>query len=227
MNRLFSAPTPIFKAAGANGVDRIWNDINQMNWRIGQAFVLEGEDSYELVGLPAESYDSLLKEMIMLLQFASATSSLPVHFLGHPELMSNRAVAKEDFKPGVIHAGKAQMRQTGMMDELATKVLPTLGRMHGQDYNPNNIEHRFPAPAADVEGLIMAWLPATIAGKISHETFLTKCGIPDPQGEIKRILQEMERQPAPQGFDDDQAAAARIREIAERAEAEAAQGEAA
>jgi|TARA_Y100000310_G_scaffold63233_2_gene58553 hypothetical protein len=223
INKLFASPTPVFKASGEDGIDRIWNEIKAINWKLGKAIILLSEDELDLLTLDPAAIETLLKEIIMRLQMISGATSIPVHFLGHPELMSNRAVAKEDMKPAVIHAGKAHKRWGGAFDELAGKVLPVFGKLHGQEYDASNIEHHFPAPASDVEGVIAAWLPARIAKQISHGTFLSKIGIDDPDQEIQKLTEELEASGVPGDDDEAQVAEQRVLEITERARQEAAQ----
>ena len=217
INNLFASPTPLFKAGGEDGIDRIWDTIKATNWRIGKAFILMADDSFELVTLDPAAVDSLLKEIVMLLQLISAASSVPVHFLGHPDLMSNRAVAQEDMKPSVIFAGKAQKRFVGTLNELAEKVLPMLSQVHGTQYDARNITHSFPHPASDVEGTLAAWLPARLAKQISHETFLNKVGIDDADGEMQKLLDEIAAQGVPEDDLEAQAAEGRVLEVIQRA----------
>jgi len=225
INHLFASPTPVFKAAGEDGIDRIWNEIKSINWQLGKAIILLVDDSLELLTLDPKAIETLLKEIIMRLQMVSGATSVPVHFLGHPELMSNRAVAKEDFKPSIIHAAKAQKRWAAGFDELAEKVMPILSDLHGQDYNAKNIEHSFPAPASDVEGVVAAWLPARLAGQISHHTWLTKVGIDDPDAEMQKILDEEAAKGPPEGDAEEEETEGRLNEIEERARREAEEEE--
>ena len=221
INKLFASPTPVFTAKNEQGVDRIWAEIKAINWKIGKALVLAEGDKYELIGPESSSIENLLKEVEMRLKLVSGGTSVPVHFLGYPDLMSNRAVAGLDMKPSVVFAGKGQKRFAGGFDELATKVLPTLEQMHGKVYDPDNITHTFPAPAGDVEGLVAAWLPARLAKQISHETFLLKVGIDDPDEELDMIATELEAEGAPE--EDDEAAVTkdRVLTITQRAREQA------
>jgi hypothetical protein len=137
--------------------------------------------------------------------------------LGHPELMSNRAVATEDMKATVIFAGKAQKRYAGALDELAEKVLPILSDLHGAKYEFKNITHTFPHPAHDIEGTLAAWLPARLSKQISHETFLNKVGIDDADGEMLKLMDEMSREGAPDEGDDGVETESRVLSVIERA----------
>lgn len=202
INHLFASPTPVFTGKDEDAMRRIADDIAAINWKIGKAFTLTQGDQFQLVTIPSTTPDPLKTEIVINVQFVSATTSVPVHFLGFPDLMSNTAVAREDFTPALVAAIKSQSRWMGGLEELAYKVLPIYGRLHGRTYDPEAVDVIFPPPHKGViKELVTAWLPVRLAKQITHRTFLLKIGIDDPEDEIGRLVEEM----AQGGIDEEEA----------------------
>lgn len=192
INNLFARPTPVFTAKTAQDKERIKADLATLNWKIGQAFVLVDGDKFEFVTMPASTLDSLKMEIVMLIQMVSGATSVPVHFLGFPELMSNRSVADADFMPSIVQAAKAQRMWAGGLEELIPYVLAIYGKMHGRTYNPDLLVVTFPSPRmGDMKVLVETWLPVRLSKEITAQTFLTKIGVEDPDGEIEALAQEV------------------------------------
>jgi|19_taG_2_1085344.scaffolds.fasta_scaffold07864_2 hypothetical protein len=196
VNRIHSSPTPIFKAKDVEGLKRIKAAINGMNWKIGMAFVMLAEDSYELVGLSGGELESLKEEIVKLAQFVSGATNTPVNFMGFPDLMSNRSVADSEMEPAIASTGKTQKQWIGFFEEVKSKIFAMLNVEHGREvetfYDPANVDVKFPAVSQGSEGeTITAWLPAVLSNKVSLSTFHTKVGL-DPDDELKAIEQEGE-----------------------------------
>ena len=199
INRIFSSPTPLFKAKDVEGIKRIKAAILGMNWKIGKAFVMLSDDSFELVGLPPGSLDGLEKEITRLAQIISGATNVPVHYLGYPELMSNRSVADADFEPSLKTTEKAHGQLGEFFQDVKEKVFAIGSYIHGTEYDPDMVETRFPAVRkGNIEEALTVWLPAAVAkaadGRplVSRRTFHTKVGIEDPQEEERQIDLEME-----------------------------------
>lgn len=92
-NHLFSRVTPFFKTSSEKATTAILSKIKAMGWKLGQA--LAGEADFSLVVPPIGAMESLKAEMAQLAKAISATSGIPVHWLGHVDMMSNRATAEE------------------------------------------------------------------------------------------------------------------------------------
>lgn len=194
INRIFTSPTPIFKAKDTEGLKRIKAAINGMNWKIGMAFAMLAEDDFSLVGMDSGTVDSLEKEIVKLAQFISGATNVPVHYLGFPELMSNRSVADSDMEPALQATVKTHKQWIGFFEEMKVKVFGMLNVMHGRlasnAYDPDDVEVQFPMArkGSEIESL-NAWLPAVIAKKVSLQTFHTKVGL-DPDDEEVALSKE-------------------------------------
>jgi len=224
INHLHAAPTPKFTAKNEQAKTRIENDIAGKNWKLGKAIVLVDGDDLDYVTIPAETPKPLVDEITLNVKFVSGTTSVPVHFLGFPDLMSNRAVAAEDFSPSVIHATKADKRFVGGFEELRAKVLPLYGQLHGRTYDPDAIDCAFPSPQKGVvQELVETWLPVVLNKKISHKTFLIRIGVEDPDEEIKRIVEELQAEgPNPDEVDEQEERVQKVIDLAQANAREAA-----
>ena len=194
INHLFASPTPVLTAEDDQARVRLETDLSGINWKIGKILILVGKDRFEFVSIPPDTPKPLIDEITVKVKFVSASTGIPVHFLGFPDLMSNRAVAMEDFQPAMIHAGKAQKRFVGGFEDLRSRILHVYGQLHGRNYDPNAIDCVFPSPQKGVvKELVEAWLPVRLSKQISHKTFLIRIGVEDPDDEIKAVVEEMEQ----------------------------------
>lgn len=199
INRIYASPTPIFKAKDVEGIKRIKAAILGMNWKVGKAFVMLNDDDFLLVGPPTASTDALEKEITRLAQVISGATNVPVHYLGYPELMSNRSVADSDMEPSLKATEKAHGQLVEFIQDMKEKAFAIGSLIHGTTYDPDKVETRFPAVRkGNIEEALKSWLPAAVAkaadGRplISRRTFQTKVGIEDPEEEERQIDLEME-----------------------------------
>ena len=91
-NRLFGFPTAAIEAKTGEDAEEISKAMAAKNWAIGNAFASTGKLYFPSV---PQSYNALTKEIEVQLKQISSISSVPVHWLGYVELMSNRSVADE------------------------------------------------------------------------------------------------------------------------------------
>ena len=86
--------------------------------------VLGGLDvKYELVGWTGDGYTTLKEETQALAKTVSGTTGIPVHFLGYPELLSNRDTAENLVALIVLSTNKERHTWTGAYDELCHKAM--------------------------------------------------------------------------------------------------------
>lgn len=93
-NYYFGVPTPYFKCVDKNEVDATYQKMQKSNWKVGKAYV--GTADFKMVEISGSGLNSIKEEIIMLAKIISGGTGVPVHFLGLPDLMTNRAVSCYD-----------------------------------------------------------------------------------------------------------------------------------
>lgn len=190
INHLFAAPTPTFECEEKAAADALHDRLKNINWKIGKLLVFSG-GTFRLVSIDAGGIESIEKEVIRNATVISGSVSIPIHFLGFPELMSNRATA--DSLMEVVFAGVSRERKVwkGFYDELFEKVLIMSNQTFSTGFNEKAITANLPelgqiklAQLADV------WLPIYEAQAVSLETFLERMPGIDAKVEMKRLEDE-------------------------------------
>lgn len=93
LNYKMARITPSFETKNKSETDQVANWITKNNWNIGKAFVGTAKLTYQVPGTGAHT--NLNTELSASVKSISGTTSVPVHWLGHVDLMSNRATADE------------------------------------------------------------------------------------------------------------------------------------
>lgn len=173
INHLFAAPTPYFKCESIEQAKKLNMLLKEINWKIGKLLVTTAE--YELKGYSGEGTTSLEKEIISLAKIISGATGVPVHFLGLPDLMSNRAVAENLME--LIYASTSKERHIwiGTYEEMFQKALAIANAEFKKGYNKAAIGVQIPfITAQKMKELVEVWLPIYSAGAISLDFFLSK-----------------------------------------------------
>jgi len=92
-NHTTSRITPTFKTESDEETRSLARSIAEKGWKIGQAFVGKAVFDYKTAGTGA--LDNLKTELASTAKNISATTGVPVHWLGWTDLMSNRATAED------------------------------------------------------------------------------------------------------------------------------------
>lgn len=91
-NHIFARVTPVFEVSNESEAKNLKKWLQDIQWKIGTAFIGKAKFKYES---PATSaYQNIISEMTSTLKTISAVTGVPVHWLGHVDLMSNRATAE-------------------------------------------------------------------------------------------------------------------------------------
>jgi len=190
INRLFSAP--ILEIELENGTDIVQakEDIEKLNWKIGKMLPHTGKLGY--VQPTMTGVDALEKEIITLAKMISGTTGTPVHFLGLPDLLSNRATA--DNLMQLIFGSTLKERKTwkGAFEEVISKAMAIYNKQNKIDQKTNKLDPtkiKVDIPFISEEHwlhLEKVLLPAVLAGKISDELFLSLIPGIDAKEEMKR-----------------------------------------
>lgn len=190
INHLFSAPTPYFKCETVEQAKSLRDLLKEINWKIGKLLVTTA--TFSLEGFSGQGIDSLEKEIITLAKIISGTTGVPVHFLGLPDLMSNRAVA--DNLMELIYASTSKERHIwiGAYEEIFHKVLEMATNELNGGYDANAIGVEIPfVTAQKMKELVEVWLPIYSSGAISLPFFLSKI----PELDIEEETKKQEQSP--------------------------------
>ena len=141
INKLFSMPTPTFYCADKQTAKEINTWLDKKNWRIGKSLVLGGEGvKFELVGWKGDGYTTLKEETQALVKTISGTTGIPVHFLGYPELLSNRDTAENLGQLIDLSTSKERRTWIGAYEEVFQKAMVISNTAFGSNLNPHAID---------------------------------------------------------------------------------------
>jgi len=191
INYIFAAPIMGAKCKNKEDVKSSQDALSHKNWTIKKIFVATSELYYAQFDI--KGVESLENEIITLSKMISGTTGIPVHFLGLPELMSNRAVAENLME--LIHAATTKERQTwkGAYKEMIAKAMGLFnaevnkGMSKEKQLDPDKIDIEIPMITKEHwDHLEKIYLPAAVAGKISDEAFQEKIPGFDMDADRKR-----------------------------------------
>jgi len=147
INRLFAAPTPTFSSEDKTTSKELNTWLDGKNWKIGEALVLGGLNvKYELVGWKGDGYTTLKEETQSLVKTISGTTGIPVHFLGYPELLSNRDTAENLIELIVLSTNKERNTWMGAYEELFQKAMVIYNTVFGTKLNPMAVDSTIDKP---------------------------------------------------------------------------------
>lgn len=175
-NYLFAVPTPYFKCLTKEEVDNTYNKLKVTNWKLGKMFV--GTAEFSLVEMSGSGLASLEKEIITLAKFISGATGVPVHFLGLPDLMSNRAVSTDLFELINASTNKERHIWQGFYEELFDKAILMANAQFKLGLRPGIVKAMVLAiTEAKIRELVEVWYPLYNGGVIDLDYMLSK--IPD------------------------------------------------
>lgn len=179
INHLFASPTPYFKVAEGKDVERVYEKLKDTNWKIGKLLVSNAE--FELKGYSSSGLEALFKEIETHSKIISGTTGVPVHFLGIPDLLSNRATAENLME--VLYSATEKERKVwiGFYEELFDKAMLMANKNFQQNYKIKNesgertiyVDIPFITPER-IKQLVEVWLPLYTAGAIELDEMKAK-----------------------------------------------------
>lgn len=147
INRLFATPTPVFYAPTKQLANEMREQLDAVNWRLGKLLVIGGIDvKYELVGWKGDGYTTLKEETQALAKTISGTTGIPVHFLGYPELLSNRDTAENLIELIVLSTNKERNTWMGAYEELFQKAMIISNAVFKTELDPMAIDSTIDKP---------------------------------------------------------------------------------
>ena len=190
INGLFASPTPTIKCEDVASAQAISDKIKTINWKIGKLLIL-AKAEYTLVGADVAGATALEKEIIANAKIISGATGVPVHFLGYPELMSNRATSTDLFEFINASCNKERNVWTGFYEELFYKAI-VMAQKFQTGYNPdkNPVKAKIvEVTEAKMQELVNVWLPLYTANVVDLDYMLGKIPDIDPD-RVKRSQEE-------------------------------------
>jgi len=191
IDRLFASPIPHIEVENAEVAKKVKAEIAKVNWKIKKMFVHTGKLAFASPDI--QGIDSLEREITTLAKMISGTTGIPVHFLGFPDLMSNRSTSENLME--LVSGSTLKERETwiGAYDEVIAKgmemtnMLVNQGMSKDRRLDPKKVKVTIPIITKEhYEHIEKIYLPAAIAGKISDEAFQEKLPGFDMEAEQKR-----------------------------------------
>ena len=190
-NFLFSVPTPYFKCLTKEEVEGTYTKLQATNWKLGKMFV--GTAEFSLVEMGGSGLNSLKEEIILLVKVISGATGVPVHFLGLPDLMSNRAVSTDLFEFINASTNKERHIWEGFYEELFDKAIEMANASHRLNLRTGIVKAQILAiTEAKMRELSEIWLPLYTAGIVDLDYVLSKIPDADPE-QIKKSQEENAR----------------------------------
>jgi hypothetical protein len=202
IDRLFAAPILVVTFADSMSAKIAQEDIDKMNWKIKKALCTTGTVAYIQPG--TSGVDGLISEITNLAKMISGATGVPVHFLGLPDLMSNRATAENLMD--LVYASTLKERQIwiGAYEEMIRKAMAIYNEKTGKAQksdalDPDLISVEIPfISEKNWQAIEKVFLPLAIADKISDNLLLSKIPGVNIKEEMERKKQESEEKTPPQ-----------------------------
>ncbi len=202
INHLFAAPTPVFTTETVDECERIQEWIEKTNWRIGKAIVMANGE-FNLICYSGEGFTTIKNALEADVTTISGATGVPVHFLGHPELLSNRATATSLLELTELATNRERSVWEGGYEELFQKAITLYNKNFNKGLEPNAVTAKIPfISSAKLEFVANVYLPMYEANTISLETFLSYLSDIDVNEEIKRIEKDKEKDIDRSNFND-------------------------
>lgn len=192
INNLFASPTPWFDCEDSNDARDLATKLAKINWKPGK-FLTTTKTKFSMVGADVAGAESLVKEIVSICKVISGVTGIPVHFLGLPDLMSNRAVSTDMFEMIVASTNRERKTWIGTYEELFKKAMLMSNEVFGTTFNPDSVSCDIPQVTAEkLRELVDVWLPLLRENVIDLDYILGK--IPDADVERIKASAEAEAQ---------------------------------
>jgi len=194
INHLFAAPTPIFTVETIEECERLQAWIKNENWRIGKSIVI-ANGKFDLVCYSGEGFTTIKNALEADVTTISGSTGVPVHFLGHPELLSNRATATSLLELTELATNRERSVWEGGYEEIYQKAMVLANDNFNTGYKPDAVTAKIPfISSTKLEFISNVYLPMYEANTISLETFLSYLADIDVDEEIKRIEEDKKKE---------------------------------
>lgn len=200
INRIFAGPLLVVEFPTVPAARQGQVDLDSFNFKIKKALSTTGKAYYVQPAPPT----ALAEEIVTLTKVISGATGIPVHFLGAPDLLSNRATASNLME--LIAAASSKERKTweGVYRELLSKAMRIynvkmgLEQKPSKKLDPQKLAVEIPLISPETWAAVeKVFAPLAISGKISDELLLSKIPGVNVTAEIERKEAEKEAEPEP------------------------------
>ena len=192
INRLFGSPVPHVECETADQAKAMKDAITGVanNWKIRKLFAHTGRLMY--LTPDAASRQGIENEIITLAKMISGATGVPVHFLGLPDLMSNRATADNLMELVASSTRKEREIWVGTYEQIIEKAASIWNANSAMTpVDSSLVKVSIPAVAPETwKRLTDVWLPLYTADAISKQTFLEQVPGIDAGDEAERLANQ-------------------------------------
>jgi hypothetical protein len=197
INRLFASPVPDLEFPDAADAKKAADASKDINWKTKKLISHTGKFSFKAPEMTGT--DSLDREITMLAKMISGTTGVPVHFMGLPDLMSNRATAENLMELVSAATSKERAIWKGLYQSVIKKAIAMWNAQSGKtQLDASKLTVDIPYITQETWAKIRdVYLPLYNARAISLETLLAQLPDIDIDEELarkeKRDAEAMER----------------------------------
>ena len=201
INNLFASPTPHFNCEEKNTATELYKLLKDMNWKIGK-FLVTSKTQFAMVGADAAGADSITKEIVNICKIISGVVGIPVHFLGLPDLMSNRSTSTDMFEMIIACTNRERKTWIGLYEEIFNDALKASNVAFNTTFREDVVSCDIPQITAEkLRELTEVWLPLFQANVVDLDYMLSMIPNADPkrikenaEKEAQKILDQMQMQ---------------------------------
>lgn len=194
VNKLYGHPTPYFKFENQADADKLMTLIQSIGWKIGIALASSGEMS--LVSPSTASPTFLDKGIEVHLKVVAGATGIGIHFLGFPNVLSNRATAESLGEPIEIAARTDMLQWMSFFEGLFNKAIMLANEHRDQKLRTGLVKPKM-QPITDRQWTIIekVFMPATKDGLISRRRFAEQVPGIDPEQNEEELSEEKSTKP--------------------------------
>jgi hypothetical protein len=192
-NHLFGKVTPYFKCEDQESANLINQAIQAKDFVVGSGYA--GTAEFKYISPDMGASDNLFKEITLNVKKITAVTGVLIHWLGWPELMSNRATAENMLEQINAATKKDRLKLKKGIEELVQKamVLATEANLPEAVNEPEGFEVVIPMPSIfQLEQIMSIYFPFQQADIISKTTLQNMTPGIDSQTENKLMQSEKE-----------------------------------
>jgi len=191
-NHLFGRVTPYFETQDDKHAKTLHDRIEALSWKIGKA--IAGTAKFSLVEPTGKGSDVLIQEMTNLIRIISTNTGIPLQWLAHPDILSNRAVAESMIETINAMTIKERMIWEESIKELIQKAMAKSFELGFIKWNkPDSFEVKLSLVSfALLKEIIETYIPLVDLGYISKDTIRSQIPGIDPYREKELIEEETE-----------------------------------
>ncbi|MBE3126193.1 MAG: hypothetical protein IMZ57_11125 [Acidobacteria bacterium] len=188
INHLFAAPIPTIECATAEDAEKMAGEAAKINWALRKLIAISGRFVFAAPNLQYGS-ESLDKEITTNAKMISGTTGTPPHFLGFPELLSNRSTADNLMESVAASTSKERGTWLDAYEEILRKAFAIYNENSGlTPLDPKKIKIVIPFVTAEAWKRISdIYLPLFLADGLSLSTLLSQIPELDVDREIEAI----------------------------------------